>query len=171
MNELLKRALDGDGVAESELFSSLRVRFVLLAKRRLGERDAEDVAQEACITIAQKYRELAEDVNFAAWAFQVLRNKIGNCLQQRSRRNEIGHEDDPGTVETSSVAMLERRIVNCLRRIYKINRQYARVLNLVHLGFEAEEICQVLGVKRGNLYVVLSRGRQQLRKCLAEQGE
>ena len=168
MEELLQRALDGDGVAEEELFSTLRVRFLLLAKRRLGERDAEDVTQDACVTVAQKYRTLDPGTTFAAWAFQVLRYKIGNRLQGRARDREV---ESAGWIESAlddSTVELEREIVNCLHRIYQVNRNYARVLNLVHLGFDSEEICRILKITKGNLYVLLNRSRKQLRKCLQE---
>ncbi len=168
MNELRLRALNGDLVAENELFSLLRVRFVLLAKRRVGERDAEDIAQDACVTIAEKFRSLSPDTNFAAWAFQVLRNKIGNRLQLRGRRDETDVEQCPDLAGPSSSAELEQSVMECLRRVYQVNPSYARAINLVHLGYSVEDICRLLKVTRGNLYVLLSRGRTQLRKCLAE---
>jgi len=57
-------------------------------------------------------------------------------------------------------------LLRCLKDVLKVKRQYARALNLKYQGYSTEEICGRLGVKRGDLYVILNRGRAVLRECL-----
>ena len=67
LSETARRARNGDSQAESRLFQTLHVRFVILAKLYLGHEDAQDAAQQACLTVAQKYRELPSEDGFNAW--------------------------------------------------------------------------------------------------------
>lgn len=170
-DDLLNRIRSGDDRAKNEAFHDLRVRFLLIAKRRLGERDAEDAAQEACITVFEKYPTVSAETNFTMWALQVLRNKIGNRLQQRQRSTEDEWDDRSAPTVSQAPALLEFRMIDCLRRIFQVNRRYGRVLNLIHLGYTAEEISARLGITKNNLYVLLNRSRQQLKQCLEEKGE
>ena len=56
MDQIFARAREGDEKAEQELFKYLFVRFKTLAERRIGKGEAEDIAQEACMTVLQKYK-------------------------------------------------------------------------------------------------------------------
>ena len=86
MNQLVAKAKAGDKKAKNELFQYLFIRFNLFAKRKVREdKDAEDLAQEACMTIIEKYKTEKFTVNFQAWAYGVLKMKIGNYLQSKKR--------------------------------------------------------------------------------------
>ncbi|UCD63619.1 MAG: RNA polymerase sigma factor [Candidatus Zixiibacteriota bacterium] len=171
MQHLLVKARRGDKAAETQLFEHLRVRFVLLAKRRIGEEHCEDIAQEACITVLEKLKSDAPEDNFEAWAYQVLRNKIGNYLQSHNLRQKkmlhaehIEDLDGPSTGEIDP--MLRRRLLDCLKKILKVSPRYARALNFVQQGYDTEEICRRLDMKSNHLYVVLNRSRKMLSDCL-----
>lgn len=167
-DDLLSLVQQGDGRDREKVFQQLRVRFVFLAKRRLGATDAEDVAHDACMTVLEKCRQLPAGTNFSAWALQVLRNKIGNRMQHQARVTEMSYEDsvmsgaDPGSRE------LITRLPKCLKVLSRVNKRYIRALNLSQLGFSASEIAVKLEISKENLYVILNRGRQQLKKCLKE---
>ena len=88
MNPLLPSHID---------LQKLREIFLALAKRRIrNEHDAEEIAQEALITVVEKFP--AQDIqkSFLQWAFGILRNKIGNYYQGRDRRvrREQGEGED-----------------------------------------------------------------------------
>ena len=176
MNHLLARAREGDKSAEKQLFEYLFVRFRLFAKHRVREEEeAEDIAQEACITVLEKYRSERFTEGFQAWAYGVLKMKIGNHLQSAAaKQSRIMTQPATnwvrGMSSPSSDPVLRRRLVDCLRKILKVNRRYARALNLAYQGYETDEICKKLNLGRNNLYVILNRGRSMLRTCL-ETGE
>lgn len=168
MRELVRSAKQGDRAAEDVVFRHLRVRFLFLAKQRIGMSYAEDVAQEACTTVFEKYRSSPDDREFQAWAYEILRNKIGNYLQKAAVRARAG-ADLPSAAASESLTTdpdLRARLVACLRRIVRRHRRYARVLNLVHQGYDTGEICRRLDIRAGNLYVMLNRARGLLRDCL-----
>jgi RNA polymerase sigma factor (sigma-70 family) len=176
MDELLDLARSGNKGAESELFKYLLVRFQLLAKKRIREEEAAlDIAQAACLTVAEKYRCTEFPNGFESWAYEVLRNKIGNHLQvMQADRRRLSHTDNPGQVYGSAHIEpdhdLRMAIVRCLRRILRVKRRYARVLNLVHQGYDAGDICDRIECSRNNFYVILNRARRLMRNCLANGG-
>ena len=167
LNQLLTRAKAGDKMAEEELFRYLSVRFLALAKRRVGEGVAEDIAQEACVTVLEMYKTKEYPKGFAAWAYKILRNKIGNYLRNKNdmqRGPYIEHVVNTSTVKTD--CDLKRMLIRCFKQLVKRNRTYARALNLVHQGYKTEEICTKLRITPNHLYVILNRGRLLLGSCL-----
>jgi len=169
--QLIDKALQGDRAAENEILTHLRVRFSYLAKRRIGEADAEDIAQDACITVLEKYHTEMPPAGFEAWAYGVLRKKIGNYLQSREVRRRVnvsGREvaDSPDLSDRAVDPALKMRLIRCLRDLVGSFPRYARVLNLTHLGYKTTEICTRMQIKPNNLYVMLNRGRHMLKDCV-----
>lgn len=176
MNHLVELARNGDGDAEGKFLKILFVRFVAIAKRRLGSQDdAEDVAQDACATVLAKYKVDLSIVNFEAWAYGVLRMKIGNYLQKKITRRECPLLDSESHDMTGGSAQgddpeLGLRLSDCVRKLIASFPRYARVLNLIHQGYKSDEICQKLRINPNNMYVILSRGRSMLKCCLETGG-
>lgn len=171
MDRLLIRAKQGNEKAEKELFQCLLVRFKALAKRRIGKGEAEDIAQEACLTVLQKYKTETFTKGFEAWAYGVLRMKIGNYMQglmkkQKEMTSELEADQTQKFTSTEPDYDLKRKLIDCLKKIIKRNRLYARVLNFIHQGYKSDEICQRLRIKANNFYVILNRGRRLLKTCL-----
>jgi len=171
MEELLAKALTGDKNAENRLFDYLLVRFRHFAKQHIQIADAEDVAQEACLTILDKYKTQKFSKSFQAWAYGVLKMKIGNYLQSvASRRKNMADSEklEANVADISQTANLElkRKLMNCMKKINKVNPRYTRVLNLVYQGYTTDEISEMLQINRNNYYVILNRGRKMLRTCL-----
>lgn len=172
MTDLLDRARNGDKSAEKQLFEILHVRFAYLAKRRIRNKDdAEDVAQEACMTILEKYKTEVFTKGFDAWAYGVLRMKIGNYLQEKDRKRsrmapESAASESAATAGSSPDSGIRRMLIDCLSKVVKINRRYGRALNLIHQGYRTDEICKRLSMSRNYLYVTLNRARSMLRLCL-----
>ena len=96
MDELLAKVKAGDQAAEKQIFQILHVRFRLLAKRRVrGEESAKDIAQDACATVLEKYKTEEFTISFEAWAYGVLRMKIGNHFQRLKAERERGCRSNP----------------------------------------------------------------------------
>ena len=172
MNDLAQKAIGGDSTAERELFQQLLERFRYLAKRRVGEENYEDLAQEACTTVFEKYKDEDFTVGFVAWAHGVLRMKIGNYLQKKRRTGERETElvDDIGAQQREIDTSLKRYLLDCLRELVQAGGYYARILNLAHQGYATDEICERVGITANNYYVTLSRGRSMLKDCLQTKG-
>jgi len=172
MDNLVEKAKAGDKKAEKEIFDYLFVRFKYLAKRRVGENDCDDLAQEACMTVLEKYKMEKFEISFLAWAFGILKNKIGNYYQTIKRRSdrELSLDDSIPASGTDQSPELTRIILQCLKKMVGSFNRYARALNLAYQGYTTENICERLGITPNNYYVVLNRGRSLLKTCI-EEGE
>jgi RNA polymerase sigma factor (sigma-70 family) len=171
LDQLLERAKSGDDSVDNEIFEHLSVRFKIIAKRRVREEHVEDVSQEACATVLEKYKEMNFTTGFEQWAYGILRNKIGNLYQKKSSSSltDSGIEEREPNVRNFSELdpALKTDLLHCMKKIMKTqNIKFARVLNLSHQGFETEEICEKLAIKSNYMYVLLNRSREMLRSCL-----
>jgi RNA polymerase sigma factor (sigma-70 family) len=171
MMRLIDLARGGDRAAEDELFQFLHVRFLCIAKRRIGEKDAEDLAQDACLTVLQKYKSLPDNEHLEAWAYNILRNKIGNYLQGRLLKPHSGvtgklsgYPLEPQAKQSDP--MLRSVLTGCLRKLYRVYPRYARAINLSHQGYGTVEICRRMAITPNHLYVMLNRCRKMLRECI-----
>jgi RNA polymerase sigma factor (sigma-70 family) len=127
------------------------------------------------MTILEKYQQEDSPAGFRPWAYTVLRLKIGNYLKsQKARRERFrGSYSEQVEQEVSGPDWdhdLRRKLIECFRLLAQANRRFARVLNLSHQGYRAQEICKRLRISLSNLYSILSRGRSLIRRCL-ERGE
>jgi len=144
-------------------------RFRSIAHQRLWDGlDADEVVQDALLVVIREYRQLEVTVSFAAWAQKVLDNRI----LARIAANRIGEARQESAPEDSLPAAevnqdLQFSLVECVRRIGRVNRSYARVLNLHSQGYDTEEVCRRMNLNRNTLYSLLHRGRILLKRCLA----
>lgn len=167
----MSRAKSGDKKAEQELFQNLFVRFFTLAKRRIGEGEAKDIAQDACLTVLQKYKTETFSKGFGAWAYGVLRMKIGNYMQGMmvKQKGFVEPRDSDAPFQTPTpepLYDLKRKLIECLQQMAERNRRHIRVINLFYQGYTTGEISDRLRIKPGNLHTLLHRVRQLLRSCL-----
>ena len=168
INDLQTQVRNGDQSAREQLFSLLAARFRLFARLRIKDRaDAEDVVQDTLKTILEKHLLVDFESSFQAWAYQVLSNKIMTYLATRNRREDI-LSDRQARIPPAATpdSELERRLLDCLHKLHRVNQRHARILNLNHQGYSVPEICARLGLTRTNFYTLLSRARAMLETCL-----
>jgi RNA polymerase sigma-70 factor (ECF subfamily) len=174
LNELHRAACSGDREAENRLMGYLTVSFRLFAQHRIWHvEDAEEVVQEALVTVLAKYKGLEIETSFAGWAYRVLQNKILDFVKKKSARRRLDEANaDDLTAETYVCPdpQLRARLIECFRKINRTNSRHARVLNLHYQGYPVTEVCRRLGVTENNLYVLLSRARRALELCLKKGG-
>ena len=174
INDLHSRALLGDSDAEKQLFSFLTGRFLTFAHQKVwNNEDAEEIIQNALATVAAEYKTIEIESSFAAWAHKVLEYKFLAYLQTKKRQKGRNVPIDNTEYESGGWTPepgLKMHLLDCLNKVGRTSRRYARILNLHHLGFTREEICDRLDLTRNQSYAVMSRARAMLRDCL-EKGE
>jgi RNA polymerase sigma-70 factor (ECF subfamily) len=176
INTLHSVACKGDRQAVEELFEVLSSRFRLFVHHKIRNRtDAEEVVQEALMTVYAEYNRITFRASFSAWACKVLDNRILNYLrkkQRESQRIDRGVNLRPNSMAASVGADpdLRRRLLDCLQKLCKRNIRYARILNLHYQGYKTGEICSRMNVKQETLYSALSKARSMLENCL-EKGD
>lgn len=170
INELHSLAGKGDRAAEEALFRNLSESFRLFVNQRIWNHlDAEEIVQDALVTISVKYKEIDFDISFAAWAYKILHNKILQYYRtKRCHQSKFAQTDDDAVQAAIPPPNLDlkMRLLLCLKKLNLSNRRYARILNLCYHGYSSEEICHKMNVSRNNVYILLSRARSQLSYCL-----
>lgn len=174
INNLYERARTGDKSAEAEMFKKLSDRFWVFAHRKVWDKEeAEELAQNALATVIAEYHQIEISSSFSAWAHKVIENKFLAYIQTRRRRRgreiSLGNKDCIAD-DCMPDPVLKMRLLNCLKQVSRANRRYARILNLHNLGFKRAEVCEKLGMTIVQSYVVMSRARAMLKKCL-DKGE
>lgn len=170
INDLHRQVCSGQDNAEGQLFDRLTARFRYFTQQKIIDRqDANEIVQDALLTIADKYKGIEFTVSFASWAYQVLENKIlGYYRKKHSRGKRMVSQEKEERVEPAYTPdpELKRRLMNCIRKISKLNPRHARILNLHYQGYTVVEICERTNVTKANLYSILSRVRSLLQLCL-----
>ena len=174
LNHLFEKARSGNSDAERELFEYLTARFRLFARHRIwNATEADEVVQEALVTICREYKSLDVTSSFSAWAYKVLDNRLLNHVEteRRRRRRIVEDSSELQSVPGPTVDFeLRRRLLDCLRKICAGKRRYGRALNLHAQGYGTDEICRRIDIGENTFYSLLHRGRAMLQRCL-ETGE
>jgi RNA polymerase sigma factor (sigma-70 family) len=174
INELHRLVRDGRNDLEEPLFKVLNERFEQFANHRIWDKeDAKEVVQEALMVIARDYKQTDIQKSFSAWAYKVLNNRILSYIDSKKRdllQNSSDQLDSLNRFAPSLNPDLRLRLINCLKKIDRVHKQHARIINLHHQGFQVQEICSRLNLTRNAAYISLHRARRMLELCL-ETGE
>lgn len=176
INAIFADARNGDEAATTRLFEFLTARFRLIAHQRIwNSGDVDEVVQDALAVLVAEYRTVEITSSFAAWAYKILDYKILCYIQAKRRRAKHAESQTEDDLPDDGVLGgcnpdLKRRLIFCLRKLGTANMRYARVINLAHLGYNTDEICRRLDLKRATFYSLLSRARTLLMACL-EKGD
>jgi RNA polymerase sigma-70 factor (ECF subfamily) len=172
INTLHSEASKGDPKAVEELFVILSSRFRMFAHHRIRNKtDAEEVVQEALMTIYKEYGHVTFTTSFSAWACKVLDNRVLNYFRKKQRESQRIEPENDSTVDSTKSPTginpdLRRKLLDCLRKVCQSNIRYARILNLHYLGYKTDEISVRMNVRPPTLYSALSKARTMLETCL-----
>jgi RNA polymerase sigma-70 factor (ECF subfamily) len=139
--------------------------------------NAEDIFQDICMTICQKYSEFEPGTNFKAWAMQITRYKILSHYQRQTKHDRMLHLTpelaetlaDP-TLESDLEPALEnerKALRTCLKKVKGRNR--ILVLKRYGEGLSCQEVAQAVHWTVNAVYVALSRIRDALERCIGSE--
>jgi RNA polymerase sigma-70 factor (ECF subfamily) len=161
--------------------------------RLRDEAQAEDLVQETLLAALRGREAFAGRSSERTWLVGILKHKLIDHFRRGARETPAGdlladvpaHDEffrdsgewaghweaafAPGSWELTPATALERAefwevLDGCLGAL---SERAARAFMLRELdGCPSEEICEVLGVSRSNLWVLLHRARLQLRRCV-----
>lgn len=147
----------------------MAVRFRIIADHKIwNDQDAEDVVQNALVVVVREYRAIEITISFAAWAYKVLDNKVLSYIKAKAQRVVISEDDPPG--RSGAEPLLKIRLKDCVQKVRRANARYGQTVVMHYQGYTTGEICEKLGVTPQNFYMILSRARALLKRCL-ETGE
>jgi RNA polymerase sigma-70 factor (ECF subfamily) len=181
--ELIRRCQTESGPAREaafrELFETYKDRVFNLAGRLLSNpADAEDVSQEAFVTVFRKIHEFRFSSRFYTWLYRVVFNL---CVDQRRRGSAsalptaaseegealLANVRDPAPAPSEQAAEGESRrnvVERALRRLSEPLRAVVILRYMEDLPYD--EIADVLGISLGTVKSRLSRAHHFLQEVL-----
>jgi RNA polymerase sigma-70 factor (ECF subfamily) len=145
---------------------------------------AEDLAQEALLSIRESLSSFKRESKFTTWAYRFVINRAASELRRRHYRNvslDQLREGEPalfqavlleqGTIEPERMAE-RRHYLNLLREIIERDlneRQRAAIVGVHMQGRSMDEVAAALGLNRNALYKLLHDARKRLKARLQAQ--
>lgn len=169
---LVERVRAGDPAAFDALVGRYLKRAFAVAYRLLGQReDAEDLVQEAFLTVLQRIGSFEAGRPFAPWFFRILVNRGLNARKARALRH--GDEIPESTASTlpspereAERSELHDRLRAAMERLPERQRVIVQLFELE--GFGSPEIAQILEISDGTVRWHLHEARKTLRRVLGE---
>ncbi len=175
--ELIARAQNGEESAFEDLFHAYKRRIYLLCLRMVGNAaEAEELMQEAFLQLFRKIKTFRGEAAFSTWLHRVAMNISLMRLRKRKLKDipmeggdDHDKEDRPerqyGSVDLTLTGLVDR--VSLEVAIVQLPQGYKRVFELHDvLGYEHNEIAEMLGCSVGNSKSQLHKARLRLRKLL-----
>ncbi len=173
-SQLIERALQGDPIAERELYETHVDRIYRLAYRLAGDEElAQEFTQETFIRAFDRLRQFRGEAALSTWLHAIARSVIFNGLRKRKRREsrevELKEVSDVGHNPKESEPDLKERLANAIDGL-PLGYKTVFVMHDIE-GYTHEEIARTLGVRTGTSKAQLSRARAKLRTQLADFAE
>lgn len=169
---LVRRTLDGDARAFTELVDRHAAACLRFATRMLGDRsEAEDAAQETFLRAFKALGSYDERLPFRTWLFSILINRCRTAMTQRMRR-ERRVVFDSEALERSSVEAAQESIElreELNRAIATLTPEQREAFLLRHIEeLSYEEIMSVTGAGMSALKMRVKRACERLQQLLTE---
>lgn len=179
---LLVRVRDGNLDAFDALVAKYKRSIVNFAARSLGDpMEAQDIAQNAFVSVFKKSGRFRFACRFSTWLFSITRNLCRNELRRRWRhrapwlgREGVEGEEDPlwqaeagklgGVPEAVFERELREKIEQALASLPERERE--AILLLHNDGLSYADVAAVLGISRSAAKTLIYRGRQALKRKL-----
>lgn len=136
--------------------------------------DAEDVAADTFCELLVRGTRFARKSSLKTYLFSVARNKSVDLVRKSVRSRDKSSETES---DQADAAMIEEAVIRDERAkavrdgLLRINADYAQVLSLYYIdGFSPEEIGRIMKKNKRQVSNLLYRGKEALKKALAEMG-
>lgn len=180
---LVRRALDGEGEAITELYRRHERRAYNLALRTVGNPwDAADVAQEAFIKAFRNLQSFKGESLFSTWLHRIVVNAAYDHLRRQRPEPMEGEilDDICGPSGTAQIVGSSRGAIDpatdglsdpLREALLSLNEGFRFAVVLCDLlGFPYAEAAEILGVQEGTIKSRIFRAREALAAALREAG-
>lgn len=156
--------------AFDQMFRELRPRLHRYCARMTGSVvDGEDVLQQAMVQALEALPRLGTPDRPAAWLFRIAHNAALDFLRRRNRREAWMTDTDPETVvdPISEVEQRQTAAASLHLFMHLPPAQRGAVILMDVLGYQLQEIVEVLDMTLPAVKAALHRGRTRLRELAA----
>jgi RNA polymerase sigma-70 factor (ECF subfamily) len=176
-SQLIEAARAGDEHAFARLLTDARrlvFRWALIMTADSDE--AEDVAQQVCVTLHRKLQQFEQRSSFSTWLYRIVRNTIAETRGRARFRHEVPLDADAvsGRLAAATEDCLQRiddaAAASAVRALFSLLSPRQRALiELVDVqGCTAAEAAQMMDIEPDTARVHLLRARRALRAKMLE---
>lgn len=132
--------------------------------------DAQDILQETCLTIYDKFADFTPGTDFMAWAMRIAWWKVRAARQKYARSKVVFNDEVMEAVSNTAVTMaeetspLQAALAQCLQKINDRDRRM--ILTRYERGSGVERAAMVSGRSLQAAYKALMRIKQVLHDCV-----
>lgn len=169
INQLLERCKKSDRNAQMQLYKAYYKAMYNVAFRILkDEFEAEDIMQEAFLTVFTKLSTFKGEVTFGAWLKRIVINKSLTQLKKNNRYEEVKMDVVPSyDVQEEKIDYSTLKTTTVMDKINSLKQNYQLVLKLNLIdGYDYEEIAQIMGYTNENVRTTISRAKKKLKQVL-----
>lgn len=171
---LMLRVREGDRDAFRLIVTRHIDRVVGLARRVVGDAEAEDIAQDVFLKLwARRDRWAPGTGSFRTWLYRVAMNQ---CIDRTRRKTTVPIDEAPdtpdeakGPLEICEERESAPRLRHALRQLPL--RQRMAITLYYHNDLTAAEVAVIMDLKVNAVESLLKRGRQKLRELLGRTNE
>ena len=171
--ELVTLSLDGNALAFEHLVKRHYDTVFRVSYKWCGlKEDAEDIAQEVFVKLAQKLQTFGSRASFRTWLYRITVNTakdfIRKCMTKRGYETAYAIEQDDANPGPSPGDLLEaKRLVKALGRLSE--KQKAAVLLVLSEGLSHQKAARILKCPEATISWRIFQARKTLKKYLEHQ--
>ena len=182
--ELIQKLIKQDEAAYRYAVKTYHSSMDYLARRIVGEKIADEVVQEAWVSVMRALPKFEGRSKLKTWILTIVSNEAKNRLRKENRHvslesmsedtsnlagrfDDTDHWADPAAewgAESPDALISERQLASCLEQaITELPDLQEATLNLKEKqGYSLKEICNILDVSESNVRVLLHRARNRV---------
>ncbi len=171
MEEIVKKAKQGDNQAFTELIMNLQQDLYKIARTRLSNNDdINEAVQETIIKAYSSIKKLREEKYFKTWIIKILINQCNDIYSKNKKLEYIEYEESK--LEENKNDSLKQKIndLDFYILIKNLNYDERIAVILFYLeGFSTKEIGKILKTPEGTIKTRISRARKKLKDLLEKE--
>lgn len=193
---LINALIQGSDTAFAQLIRQHQSTMVSLARSIAGDTFADDIVQEAWVSVYSNIAKFEGRSSLKTWLFRIVSNIATTRLRKESRKisldqldgetpgsyldsanfREDGHWKNPVATwrtESPDELLAEQQLKECIKktldRLPETQRTVFLLKEIEQVAFE--EICELLNISAANVRVLLHRARLQLMQMICRYQE
>lgn len=171
MEELVRKAKEGNKEAFTELILQIKEELYKITKTRLqNEDDVYDAIQETMIIAFKSIKKLKEDKYFKTWIIRILINECNQIFKKRKNENIVSYDDVQNHESVKNQTEMQSDILDFKFLCDKLEYKDRIIIMLYYMEkYTDKEIGEILKLKENTVRTKRNRIKQKIKKILEKE--
>ncbi|MCI9286472.1 MAG: sigma-70 family RNA polymerase sigma factor [Clostridia bacterium] len=165
MEELIKKAKNGNQEAFSDLIRNIQNDLLKIAKMRLScEDDIQEAVQETIIEAYKSIKKLKHDQYFKTWIIKILINKCNKMYKKNQKFNQLNLNIEYDNILVNNDHNITESNMDFYFLIKNLNYNERIALILYYMeDYTTKDISKILKVSENTIKARLSRAKEKIK--------